>query len=115
MLQTFPIAQAGVPAPDANGLPPGLGGGTPVARTPGQVASLGQDALRLALRPMVPLLQEIHDTVATVRDRPQEIAVEFGVRVGNNLKLGIVGGSADATLKVTATWKLPPSGPQQTS
>lgn len=36
---------------------------------------------------------------------PAEVTVTFGVQLGHNLKLGMVSGSGQARLTVTATWK----------
>ncbi|WP_246213912.1 CU044_2847 family protein [Kitasatospora viridis] len=118
LLQAFPAVEPAParPAPDEDDdeldlLPPGLAGGRPVSRGPGEqpgrVAKVTQDALRAALSPLVPLLQEVHDTVAQVPQPPHEVSVEFGVRFGADLKLGIVGGSGEASMKVSATWQLP--------
>ncbi|WP_431682588.1 CU044_2847 family protein [Kitasatospora sp. KL5] len=122
-LRTFPVdgpdavadpPPAQVPAqPDASAdeqLPPGLGGSAPVGRRTERVvrqaAALSRDALHTALQPLVPLLQEVHDTVASVQDRPHEVTVDFGVQFGSDLSIGIVGSSAQASLTVSATWKL---------
>ncbi|MFD5560806.1 CU044_2847 family protein [Kitasatospora griseola] len=122
MLRVFPIGRvAARPADGAQGAaeadwgrPPDLVGAVPVSSGAGaRTAELARDALRLALRPLVPLLQEVHDTVAAVPARPDEVSVEFGVQFGADLKLGIVGGKAEATLTVSATWKLPPAPPAQ--
>ncbi|WP_280727877.1 CU044_2847 family protein [Kitasatospora sp. MAA4] len=127
LLQAFPINGEASPAAAGGSLdgaldlrPPEASGGRPVARSgqgegqgegeneqPHRVARLTQDALRTALRPLVPLLQEVHDTVARVPQRPHEVSVEFGVRFGSDLRLGIVGGSGEASMRVTATWQLP--------
>ncbi|MFD7733804.1 CU044_2847 family protein [Kitasatospora phosalacinea] len=111
-------APDGLPRDDAydedDELPEGYGGAVPVAapaRVLHQAAELSRDALRLALSPLRPLLQEVHDTLVAVPDRPQEFSVEFGVQLGADLKLGIVGGSAEASLTVSATWKLPDQPP----
>ncbi|MFB7665493.1 CU044_2847 family protein [Kitasatospora sp. NPDC056138] len=131
MLRAFPASQqqaeaAEEPEPEpapapAGGLPPGLAGGRAVGRQSEddrsdedgeqqrarRVTRLAQGSLRAALRPLVPLLQEVHDTVAEVPDRPDTVSVEFGVRFGSDLKLGIVGGSGESSLQVSATWQLP--------
>ncbi|WP_063750250.1 CU044_2847 family protein [Kitasatospora cheerisanensis] len=120
MLRVFPIgpgaarpADGKEQAEDADwGRPPDLVGAVPVSSGAGaRTAALARDALRLALKPLVPLLQEVHDTVAAVPARPDEVSVEFGVQFGADLKLGIVGGKAEATMTVSATWKLPPAPP----
>jgi hypothetical protein len=110
-LQAFPVtpdagATTAAGAEEDEDRPAGLGGSLPVARLPRQVSEFGHKALRDALSPLVPLLQEIHDCVAAVPDAPQQVQVELGVRLGADLKLGIVGGaSSDVTLKISATWQ----------
>ncbi|MGK4579998.1 CU044_2847 family protein [Kitasatospora sp. HPMI-4] len=124
MLHAFPAAEKAAepesePAPYGS-LPPGMAGGRAVGRgaedesqedgerRAGRVTRLAHGSLRAALRPLVPLLQEVHDTVAGVPDRPDTVSVEFGVRFGTDLKLAVVGGSGESSLKVSATWQLPP-------
>ncbi|MFD8478316.1 CU044_2847 family protein [Kitasatospora sp. NPDC059673] len=112
-LRVFPVDAERERPPGAR-RPPDLAGGEAVSSGAGRrTAALAQDALRTALRPLVPLLQEVHDTVTAVPSRPQEVAVEFGVQFGADLKLGIVGGTAEASLTISATWKLPTADPAQ--
>ncbi|MFD7131264.1 CU044_2847 family protein [Streptomyces sp. NPDC059894] len=97
---------AGVPAVSADDdRPAGMGRAVPVGAGGAAVANLAAGALRGALRPLGPLLQEVHDSVRGVPDPPDELSVTFGVQVGQDLKLGIVGGNGQAHLTVTATWK----------
>jgi Trypsin-co-occurring domain 1 len=90
---------------DGSDLPEGFAGGLPVAR--GGAAALAAGTLRGVLRPLGPLLQEVHDAVSAARDRPEEMSVSFGVQIGQDLKLGIVGASGQASMTVSATWRLP--------
>lgn len=97
-------------------LPDGMGPSVPVARgnprraqrrrrPAGEVvADVATTALRGTLRPLGPLLQEVHDAVSAAPQPPSEITVTLGVQVGQDLKLGIVGGTGKAHLTVTATW-----------
>ena len=97
----------GAPAATEEDLPEGFGGVTPVGRgrrDPGPVAT---GSLRTALRPLAPLLQEIHDAVSAAPSPPQEVSVQFGVQLCQDFKLGIVGASGQANLTVSATWQLP--------
>ncbi|KUO21734.1 CU044_2847 family protein [Streptomyces dysideae] len=89
-------------------LPEGMGRAVPVATGGRAVANLATGALRGALKPLGPLLQEVHDAVKDVPEPPAELSVTFGVQVGQDLKLGIVGGNGQAHLTVTATWKPAP-------
>ncbi|MFJ6982284.1 MULTISPECIES: CU044_2847 family protein [unclassified Streptomyces] len=116
---TAPDPQAaGTPTADApadtrrrvRDLPEGMGRAVPVAAGGGAVAGLAAGALRGVLKPLGPLVQGVHDAVTAVPDPPDELSVTFGVQVGQDLKLGIVGGNGQAHLTVTATWKPTPGG-----
>ncbi|MCM1937892.1 hypothetical protein NC239_06650 [Streptomyces sp. G3] len=102
----FLLAPAdGTPAaPADDDLPEGMGRAVPVARGTGTVARFAAGALRGALSPLGPLIQEVHDAATAVPDPPTELSVTFGVQVGQDLKLGIVGGTGTAHLTVTASW-----------
>ncbi|WP_342673152.1 CU044_2847 family protein [Streptomyces sparsogenes] len=91
------------PRPEGAG---GVGGVTPVGRGSRAAATLATNALRTVLRPLGPVLQEVHDAVRSAPNPPDEINVQFGVQVGQDLKLGIVGANGHASLTVSATWKL---------
>ncbi|MFC8827446.1 CU044_2847 family protein [Streptomyces sp. NPDC057137] len=99
-----PVEGAVAPVPDRD-LPEGMGQAVPVAAGGRTVASFASGALRGALKPLGPLLQEVHDVVAGVPDPPSEVSVTFGVQVGQDLKFGIVGANGLAHLTVTACWK----------
>lgn len=101
------------PAPpqgDAD-LPDGMAGVTPVGRG-ARVGELAADALRTVLSPLGPVLQQVHDAVCGIPDPPHEISVEFGIQVGQDLKIGIVGANGQASMTISATWQLP--GERQT-
>lgn len=106
----FLLAPAGgtVPVPPDDDLPEGMGRAVPVARGTGSVARFAAGALRGALSPLGPLIQEVHDAATAVPDPPTELSVTFGVQVGQDLKLGIVGGTGTAHLTVTASWRPAP-------
>ncbi|MCQ6554865.1 hypothetical protein NPS70_16940 [Streptomyces sp. C10-9-1] len=90
-------------APPGGHDPDGMGPTVPVARGDGS-PSFAIDSLRRALRPLGAVLQEVHDAVTASPSPPQEINVSFGVQVGQDLKLGIIGGSGQAHIEVSATW-----------
>ncbi|MFJ2263464.1 CU044_2847 family protein [Streptomyces sp. NPDC087844] len=93
-----------VPAPDVD-RPEGMGKAVPVAAGGRTAVSFAAGALRGALRPLGPLLEEVHNSVQSTPHPPDEVSVTFGVQVGQDLKFGIVGGSGQAHLTVTAAWK----------
>ncbi|MFD9223320.1 CU044_2847 family protein [Streptomyces sp. NPDC060064] len=86
-------------------LPEGFGAAEPVASGAGRAATLAADALRTALRPLGPLLDEVHGAVSASENPPQEVTVAFGVEIGQDLKLGIVGANGKATMSISATWQ----------
>ncbi|MFH8793625.1 CU044_2847 family protein [Streptomyces sp. NPDC017941] len=92
--------------PDAD-LPGGISGVTPVGRG-ARVGTLATDALRTVLSPLGPVLQQVHDAVRDIPDPPQEISVDSGIQIGQDLKLGIVGAGGQASMTISATWQLTP-------
>ncbi|KES08161.1 hypothetical protein BU52_06950 [Streptomyces toyocaensis] len=106
-------AAGATPAEPDDDLPEGMGRAVPVARGTRSVAHFAAGALRGALSPLGPLIQEVHDAATAVPDPPAELSVTFGVQIGQDLKLGVVGGTGQAHLTVTATWR-PDPGPGAT-
>jgi hypothetical protein len=101
------LAAAGeAPAGDAD-LPGGITGVTPVGRG-ARVGVLATDALRSVLSPLGPVLQQVHDSVSGIADPPHELSVDFGIQIGQDLKIGIVGANGQASMTISATWHLPP-------
>ncbi|MCX4671832.1 CU044_2847 family protein [Streptomyces sp. NBC_01381] len=96
------------PTPPQGGvdLPDGIAGVTPVGRG-ARVGELATDALRTVLSPLGPVLQQVHDAVRNIPDPPHEISVDFGIQVGQDLKIGIVGANGQASMTISATWQLP--------
>ncbi|MFE9967530.1 CU044_2847 family protein [Streptomyces sp. NPDC005525] len=101
----FVVAGEDQPALEEGDFRDGIGPLVPVARRGQAVVTFAADALRNALKPLGPLVQEVHDAVNAGPTPPSEVAVTFGVQLGQDLKLGIVNGSGQAHLTVTATWK----------
>ncbi|PJE95464.1 hypothetical protein CUT44_22925 [Streptomyces carminius] len=95
--------------PSGQDLPDGLGRSVPVARRArreGAVTELAVGTLRAALRPLGPVLQEVHEAITASERPPHEVTVEFGVEISQDLKLGIVEGGGQAHLQVSATWHI---------
>ncbi|MFI6282384.1 CU044_2847 family protein [Streptomyces sp. NPDC050988] len=105
----FELAAAGEARPDSTGgpdLPGGIAGATPVGRG-ARVGALATDALRTVLSPLGPVLQQVHDSVRGIPDPPDEISVDFGIQIGQDLRIGIVGANGQASMTISATWQLP--------
>ena len=92
-------------AHETDDLPDGFGSEVLVGTGGRRTAALAADALRAVLRPLGPLLQEVHDSITSAADPPDEINVEFGVQIGQDLKIGIVGAKGQAAMTVSATWR----------
>ncbi|WP_221352780.1 CU044_2847 family protein [Streptomyces beigongshangae] len=105
--ETVPgAAPADGPADDPMAeLPDGMGQSVPVARGGRTVPAFAAETLRRTLQPLGPLLQEVHDAVLTSEHPPQEVNVSFGIQIGHDLRLGVVGGSGQAHMTVSATWQ----------
>lgn len=108
-LQAFPPAGQGT---DDDHAVPGFGSSLPVSR--GRLVTATDTALRTVLAPLVPVLESIHATVATASNPPQRLQVSLGVRIGHDLKLGVVGANGEASLTITAGWDLPQPAPTRT-
>jgi len=110
LLEVFPSPLA---ASATSGATPGSTPLVPVAGSgDGRVTRAARGALRQVLKPLVPVLQSVHDTVSAMDRRPQQLTVDLGVKIGNDLTLGIVANKGEASLTVSATWTL--EAPAQT-
>ncbi len=78
---------------------------TPVGHTSEVVTRAGR-SLEDVLRPLVPTLQAVHRTVLHIPHAPDEVTVTLGVKLANNFQLGIVGGKGEASLTISATWRI---------
>lgn len=76
----------------------------------GRLARAAGGTLREVLRPLVPVLESVHATVAAVDPRPESVTVELGVKVTSGLQLGVVSGGGEASFTVSATWRLADPG-----
>jgi hypothetical protein len=77
----------------------------------GRITRAAGSALRQVLRPLVPVLESVHTTVSAVQPPPESVSVELAVKITDDLNLGIVAHSGEASFTVSATWKLPPAPP----
>ncbi|MFC9328513.1 CU044_2847 family protein [Kitasatospora sp. NPDC057015] len=99
---------AGHRAPDSGGgsdadLPAGTAPVVPVGRATRAVAATGQ-ALADVLRPLGGVLDSVHSAVTAAVRPPDEVSVELGIKLTQDLKLGIASAGGEATITVRATW-----------
>ncbi|WP_369228483.1 CU044_2847 family protein (plasmid) [Streptomyces sp. R39] len=76
-----------------------VGAGSRVVHRAGQL-------LHDAFAPLAPVLSGIHDQARRMTHAPDELSVEFGVKLTAGLKMAVVSGG-EATFTVTATWNVP--------
>lgn len=91
-------------AVDAEFQLPGGAAVEPVGLGARVVQQAGQ-TLNDALAPLVPVLQGLHDQVTRLPRAPQELSVDFGIKLTAGLKLAVVSGG-EASFNVSATWRL---------
>ncbi|WP_405015427.1 CU044_2847 family protein [Kitasatospora sp. NBC_01539] len=96
------------PAEDGADLPGGSGETVAVGRLRDAARTTGT-ALRDALQPLGGVLDLVHDAVRSAVRPPEQVEVEFGVKLSKDLRLGIVSAGAEAALTVRATWRTGPA------
>ncbi|WP_425828321.1 CU044_2847 family protein [Streptomyces fractus] len=90
--------------------PDGMGTAVPVGRGGQIVANMSGEVLRQTLRPIKPLLEEVHHAASRTAVPPSELSVSFGVQIGSDLKFGVVSANGQAHLTVSASWQLSETG-----
>jgi len=73
-----------------------VGAGSRVVQRSGQM-------LHDAFAPLAPILSGIHAQAREMSQAPDELTIEFGVKLTAGLKMAVVSG-AEASFTVTATW-----------
>jgi hypothetical protein len=107
-VELAPVGHSPSEGDGAEDLPDGFSAPVPVGRG-SRAAAAAAGTLRAVLRPLGLVLQEVHDSVSALGDPPQEVSVELGVQIGQDLTLGIVGGNSQASMKVCAVWRPAPT------
>ncbi|MFF0389096.1 CU044_2847 family protein [Kitasatospora sp. NPDC004615] len=103
LLQVFDLRRADQESGDPD-LPDGSGDVVPVGRVRDAARTTGE-ALREALQPLGGVLDLVHGAVRSAIKPPDEVEVEFGVKLSKDLRLGIVSAGGEAALKVRAKWQ----------
>lgn len=91
--------------PTSVDLPPSSRSVDAVSRVGDTVEKAGR-TLAEVLRPLIPVLDSVHQTVSKANQPPDEIAVEIGLKLSSELRLVLVGGTGETSLKVSAKWNL---------
>ncbi|MDH6130963.1 hypothetical protein P3T37_000330 [Kitasatospora sp. MAA4] len=103
LVEVAPVVQA-IGAAEAHQQLPGDSSVGPVGVT-GRVVQQAGQTLREAFAPVVPVLSSLHDQVRRMPQAPDEVSVEFGVKLTAGLKLAVVSGG-EASFTISAKWSL---------
>ncbi|MFD4657043.1 CU044_2847 family protein [Kitasatospora sp. NPDC058444] len=103
LVEVWPTEHA-TAAADALHQMPGSSAIEPVGIGARVVQHAGQ-SLNDAFAPLVPVLRSLHDQVTRLPQAPEELTVEFGIKLTAGLKLAIISGG-EASFNVSATWRL---------
>ena len=111
LVEVFPTAGAagpgesgvdGTASVDLPAASPSVGA---VSRIGDTVEKAGR-TLAEVLRPLIPVLDSVHQTVSKASQPPDEITVELGLKLSSELHLVLVGGNGETGLTVSAKWNL---------
>ena len=88
-----------------------VSGGGPVVRGggPGDVIERAQLGFEAALGKIKPVAAAFIAKVRDIADAPEQVGIEFGIKLGAKTGAFIASADAEATFKVTLTWKREPN------
>ena len=111
LVEVFPArvaggqGESGVDDPASVDLPSASQPVDAVSRIGDTVEKAGK-TLAEVLRPLIPVLDSVHQTVSKADQPPDEITVGLGLKLSSELHLMLVGGNGEAGLTVSAKWNL---------
>jgi hypothetical protein len=82
----------------------GDGAGVVRAARPGEVIATATKSFEAALERLQPMAQALVDKLGGLADRPDEIGVEFGIKLSMDAGLVIARTSGEANFKVSLQW-----------
>jgi hypothetical protein len=80
------------------------GGIVPAAR-PGEIAAKAEQTFEAALDKVKPVASAVIAKLRDLSDLPDEVGVEFGIKLGAKAGAFIASADSEANFKVTLTWK----------
>jgi hypothetical protein len=83
-------------------------GGLVPAANPGEFATRAGQSLQAALQKVKPAASAVVATLRDLIDSPDEITVEFGVKLSAQAGAILTSANAEANYKVTLSWKSKP-------
>jgi len=111
-LVEFPLQEGGTLLVEVDG-PEGstestMRGGVVKAARPGEIADKAQDTFEDALDKIKPAAQAIIDKLRALSDAPDEIEVEFGIKLSAEAGAFIASAGVEANYTVTLKWTKSP-------
>jgi hypothetical protein len=86
-------------------------GGLVQAARPGEVAERAGQTLEAALQKIKPMAEAVLTTLRQLAQRPDELHVEFGVKVSAQAGAVLASASLEGNYRITLTWRAPASAP----
>ena len=86
-------------------------GGLVQAARPGEVAERAAQTLEAALQKIKPMAGAVLTTLRGLAQRPDELQVEFGVKVSAQAGAVLASAGLEGNYRITLTWRGPPSAP----
>lgn len=84
------------------------GGSTVRGATPVAVAEKAQQTFEESVEKIKPAASAIITTLRQLSDQPEQIAVEFGIKLSGTAGVVLASTGVEANFKVTLTWKRAP-------
>lgn len=78
--------------------------GTTRASRPGEVAERAQETFEAALAPVAPVAEALFARLLDLTERPEEVTVEFGIKLSGKLNAIISSTAGEANFTVTMKW-----------
>ena len=75
------------------------------AARPGEVIAMASSSFEAALERLQPMAQALVDKLGNLAERPDEVGIEFGVKLNVDAGLVIARTSGEANFKVTLQWR----------
>ena len=82
--------------------------GTTRASRPGEVAEKATETFEAALAPVVPAAEALIGRLRGLSQRPEEVTIQFGVKLSGKLNAIIASSAGEANFAVTVKWKPTP-------
>jgi hypothetical protein len=77
----------------------------PAGGTVDKKIEVAGESLQHALGPIKTVVQSVINEIASLTQLPEEVTVEFGIKLAGTVGVVLASGSAEANLTLTMTWR----------